>query len=210
MRRTFIWRWRQWVFSPFCLHFSNSVRLDVECPAGCDFFRALVGQPLCWSSRAPLALPNHLDGLWPYAFCLRACVQNNHNNHNNLGNHFHSSATKVQTYHNFCARVVAMEETCSFFCLMLHNEWFPDPLKVQRYWFGARKPSFRDYFERLGFRFEAPLVAVGRGPDPVEIDGLLRCVSGQALPRCVPAEIKKCCVSGPDVPQLGQGSLFEH
>ena len=34
------------VFRLFLCHFSHSVHLDVECPAGCDCFRALDGQQL--------------------------------------------------------------------------------------------------------------------------------------------------------------------
>ena len=77
-----------------------------------------------------------------------------------------ASGTDVQSCHNFCVRVVAMEETYSSLFEAVdafHNEWFPDPVKVQPYWFGAQKPSFRDYFERLALRFEAPLVAVAEG-----------------------------------------------
>ena len=42
-----LWRRGVGVFSPFLLFFSHSVRLDVECPAGCDFFEPSMANPCC-------------------------------------------------------------------------------------------------------------------------------------------------------------------
>ena len=54
------------VFRPFLGHFSHSVRLDVECLAGCDFFRALGGQQLLFVEGSSVLCIINFSDLWTY------------------------------------------------------------------------------------------------------------------------------------------------
>eukprot|EP00929_Paragymnodinium_shiwhaense_P007087 TRINITY_DN11103_c0_g2_i3.p1 TRINITY_DN11103_c0_g2~~TRINITY_DN11103_c0_g2_i3.p1 ORF type:complete len:769 (+),score=162.13 TRINITY_DN11103_c0_g2_i3:76-2382(+) len=64
-----------------------------------------------------------------------------------------------------------------------HGLWFPEPSKVQHFWFGARRPGLRPFFNDLINEFEAPLRTLASQSSATSCSLLLPYHSGGLLLR---------------------------